>query len=425
MQEIYHWVTKFGMRYLLNRSYSKSCSFPLSPNRILYLPASSLPFHISGYTTRTHAVIRSLVAAGGDVHILTRIGYPWDRNDRLQSPQASETLVDGLLYGHAQYPSNRRMLLQYVFQASKVIENVARNKRVSVIHAASNHTNALPALLAARRLRIPFQYEMRGLWELTRASRMPAFENSPGFRQGLEWEGFVASHADKLFVISDQLGRYAHERWGVPLDRMALLPNCIDPSEIFPDLKSNVEPNRLGYAGSLISYEGLDTLIEAVGALTKAGSNIKLNIVGDGEARPALENLVSQHGLVGQVSFFGKVAPETARAILCRCVLVCIPRKPFKVCEIVPPIKLIESMALGRPVIVPDLPVFRDEMGTDPAGWFFKSGDVTDLAGVIQDALSNPDRLAEFGERARTYAVTHRRWCDFVTKVLPTEQSGE
>lgn len=386
--------------------------------RMLYVPASSLPYHISGYTTRTHEVIRAFREAGADVQVLTRPGYPWDRKDRLRQPEAEETVIDGIAYAHICHPANNRPVLLFALQAAGVIAKHALRKRVAVIHAASNHVNALPALLAARQLGIPFHYEMRGLWELTRISRMPAYENSQGYKQGLELEGLVAKNADRIFVISDQLGKYAQERWGIPDDRMALLPNCVNPAHFSPADPQGVEPNSIAYAGSLIAYEGLDTLIEAVAVIAKQGIDVQVKIVGDGEAKADLEKLTNRLGLSDRIQFLGKVAPHAAREIQSRCALVCIPRKPFKVCEIVPPIKLVEALAMGKPVIVPDLPVFRDEMGTDPAGWFFTSGDSADLARVIGIALSDAEYLKVVGARAREYATTKRRWQDFVGKVL-------
>jgi glycosyltransferase involved in cell wall biosynthesis len=289
---------------------------------------------------------------------------------------------------------------------------------VAVIHAASNHVNALPALLAARQLGIPFHYEMRGLWELTRVSRMPAYDNSQGYQQGLELEGLVAKNADRVFVISERLGEYVQDRWGVPAERMAMLPNCVNPGHFSPSDPQFVEPNTIAYAGSLIAYEGLDTLIEAAAVLAEQGVDVQVKIVGDGEAKADLEKLSARLGLSDRIQFFGKVAPQSAREIQARCALVCIPRKPFKVCEIVPPIKLVEAMAMAKPVIVPDLPVFRDELGDDPAGWFFKAGDANDLALVIGGALSDAERLKMMGARAREYATTKRRWQDYVGKVL-------
>jgi len=51
---------------------------------------------------------------------------------------------------------NNRPVLQYALQAAPVVADMAKRHRVARIHAASNHVNALPALLAARRLGIPF-----------------------------------------------------------------------------------------------------------------------------------------------------------------------------------------------------------------------------------------------------------------------------
>lgn len=402
----------------LGRSGMPISGYEPVAGRLMYVPASCLPYHISGYTTRTHAVIRALRNAGGDVRILTRPGYPWDRSDRRCNAADGHAVVDGIEYLHERYPPNYLPVLAFAFLAAKPIVRMACNERVAAIHAASNHVNALPALIAARKLGIPFHYEMRGLWELTRVSRMPEYEASQGYRQGLALEGLVAKHADRLFVISRQLGNYARETWGIPEERIGLLPNCIDPEEILPADPAQVEPNSIGYAGSLIGYEGLDTLIDAVAALAVRGNPVKVSVIGDGEARQQLETQVQRLGLCDRVRFLGKMPPDSALEILGRCALVCIPRKPYKVCEIVPPIKLVEALALGKPVIVPDLPVFRDEMGDCPPGWFFRAGDASDLACVIEGALEGEDEVRMRGVQAREYATMERRWADFVPRIL-------
>jgi len=418
---------KLTVRALKGRVRNRGRQMPYKPDpaSMLYVAASSLPYHTSGYTTRTHEVICALRSAGANVHALTRPGYPWDRKDRQKDADGDETIIGEVHYQHAASPHNNRPVLQYALQAAAIVADVAVRRRVSVIHAASNHVNALPALLAARQLGVPFQYEMRGLWELTRISRMPQYEGSQGFRQGLQLEELVASHADRLFVISRRLGNYARDHWGIDENRMALLPNCVDPDRFVPADPRTVDTDTIGYAGSLIGYEGLDTLIDAVGTLARAGRPVSVTVIGDGEARPQLEDQVRRLDLADRIRFVGKVRPEAAREMLSRCAIVCIPRKPFTVCQIVPPIKLVEALAMGKPVIVPDLPVFRDEMGDDPPGWFFKSGDVEDLAHTINSALTDLDELGRLGKRAREHAVTQRRWRDFVVKALPLPAQGE
>lgn len=416
------WLTVRGLNRAL-RHRAAAPAYQPEPGSLLYVPASALPYHTSGYTTRTHEIIRALMAAGGPVHVLTRPGYPADRRDRLQDAQADATQVGEVVYRHARAPLNNRPVLQFATQAAEVIAQEATRRRVAVIHAASNHVNALPALLAARRLGIPFQYEMRGLWELTRVSRMPEFLNTQAYHQGLQLEGMVAAQADRLFVISDQLGRYAAENWGVDTARMHLLPNCIDPERFSATPQDAVQSDTLGYAGTLIGYEGLDTLIDAIAVLRERGRRVTLNLIGDGEARASLQEHVQRLGLQEQVQFLGRMSPDAARDALMRCAIVCIPRKPFEVCRIVPPIKLMEAMAMAKPVIVPDLPVFKDELGDSAAGWFFRAGDSAHLAEVIVAALSDTGELQRRAANARCHAVSQRSWSDFVPAVLPFQNT--
>lgn len=412
-------ITTGVLNRLLQTPSASVARHAVIPGRMLYVPASCLPYHVSGYTTRTHEVIRALRDGGADVRVLTRPGYPWDRSDRCSDTDADRTRVDDVEYRHLRKPRNNWPVVLYAPWAAKAVAKVAIAECVSVIHAASNHVNALPALLAARNLGIPFQYEMRGLWELTRVSRQLGFENSQTYEQGLALEGLVARHADKLFVISEQLGQFAQAQWGVPAERIALLPNCVNPERFPVAQPEDILPRTIGYAGSLIGYEGLDTLIEAVASLKARGVEVRVRIVGHGEAERDLVVLADRLGVMDRVQFMGRLKPEEARAVIRQSALVCLPRKPFDVCRIVPPIKLVEALAMGKPVIVPDLPVFRDEMGSSGGGWFFRAGDVQDLARVIEQALQDEAALVVAGKKARLHAVMHRNWSGYVPSVLP------
>lgn len=411
------WLTAGWLEKNLRKTQT-AADYPVIPGSRLYIAASCLPYHVSGYTTRTQAILQALQDTGRQVHAMTRPGYPADRVDRLAEAGQNNTSNQSVLYQHVVRPANNRPVLFYARQAAPEVARLAREHRVEAIHAASNHVNALPGLLAARQLGIPFQYEMRGLWELTRISRQPSFNNSQAFKQGLQLEALVARNADRLFVISAQLGRYVTENWGVDPKRIALLPNCIDPQQ-FPDPDDEQQiTHDIGYAGSLIGYEGLDTLLDAVALLRQQGIVLTVQIAGEGEARAQLQQQAERLDLNGQVRFLGRLPPEQARQVIQQSLLVCIPRKPYQVCEIVPPIKLVEAMAMGKAVIVPDLPVFRDEIGGADAGWFFQAGNAQDLARVLHEALNNREKIADLGRKARKYALEQRSWTGFMQPVV-------
>lgn len=425
------------------------CDFTPQKGNFLYVPASCLPFHISGYTKRTHEILKSLKTAfvrhneinpdaQQKLFVLTRTGYPWDRLDSLEYPESESNVIDGITYDHLRSPRNFFITAMYVAKASKRIEEYIIKNRISCVHAASNHVNALPALIAAKRLGIPFQYEMRGLWELTRISRDPKFVKSHNFKLGLSLEAMVATNADKVFVISEQLSEYIRNNWKVSPSVIRLLPNCADVEIIKPKDKADNEaeignlsgtesndfpngkpPVTIVYAGSLIVYEGIQTLLKAMSVLVHDEHlQVRLEILGDGEYRKALEYLSAELKLQNHVFFHGMVTPDEAERKQDDCSLVCIPREPFEVCRIVPPIKLVEAMAKEKCVIVPDLPVFRDELGLGDSGClFFKSGDFHDLARVLKENIYDAEGLREKGRKARQYVINHRQWNQFTGEV--------
>ena len=535
---IHSWFTFHKLNKLVKQKTNRVVlgNFLPKEENFLYVPASCLPYHISGYTTRTHEILKALANAIGDISrtniettnsyenvssnttnhkfldgkifVLTRTGYPWDRKDSLVYPDAGKdyNILDGIRYDHLKTPKNSKLTALYAEEASLEFEKYIVKKHISCVHAASNHVNALPALIAAKRLGISFQYEMRGLWELTRISRQPEFAKSHNFKLGLDLEAFVAKHADRVFVISNQLSLYIQKNWGIPKEKIFLLPNCADVDKLKPDtsieenskeksdltiedcdtesallskdlssLSSDVNNEKnsenfiyatskivIGYAGSLIVYEGLQTLLKAMDILVnRKNMNIHLNIIGDGEYRNTLEELARSLGLNNNVTFFGRLSPLEAKNKQDECSLICIPREPFEVCQIVPPIKLVEAMAKGKCVVVPDLPVFVDELSivdnvtnnkaldsnslsisnsnfessskvgsakqlsleelsnNDSGCIFFRSGNFENLAEVLANHLSNLDELVKRGIKAREYAIKNRQWKMFVPFIFP------
>lgn len=393
--------------------------------RILYVAASARPWHVTGYTMRTAAVLRAMREAGADVVVATRPGYPGDRRDRLDAPIAPVTWQDGFEIHHLRDPADQLPPALRTAVAAEAIEGLVRRLGVRAIHAASDHVNALPALLAARRADLPFTYELRGLWELSRASRIDGFEGSERYRLGLELEGEVARAADRVLVISEPLAAHLRDVHGVDAERVSLLPNCVFDNEIaaLPHETGNAVP-VIGYLGSLVSYEGLEMLVDAAATLRDRGLAFRVRIVGDGESRAGLTARVAALGLADRVDLPGRVPPEIAPTELAGFDLVALPRLPHRVCEMVPPLKLVEAMAAGCPVVVPDLPVFLSEIGAAGAAHVFTSGDAGSLADTLEAALTDPDLRRRAAVAALERVRAARTWSRFADALAGTASAG-
>nr|WP_269437247.1 glycosyltransferase [Arthrobacter caoxuetaonis] len=390
--------------------------------RILYCAHSVAPYNSNGYSTRTAGLVEGMTAAGIDVVVAARPGYPWDVKTDIDptSDVSFEETIGGVSHFFSKGPSwSTDRLDHYLEQAVDSYVQVAIKTRAAKIQAASNHVTALPALIAARRLGIPFVYEVRGLWEVTRASTSPHWAESEAFELARKLESLVATEADGVFAITSQVRDELINRGAAP-DKVQVLSNAVNTTSFAPmppheatrrNLGLQAGVPVIGYAGSLVAYEGLDTLLEAAKILVDEGRQFYIVIVGDGLEMSALKDKTQRLKLTEVVKFTGRVNPqEVADFISIFDVLPC-PRLPLEITQLVSPLKPLEAMAAGKAVLLSDLPPLRDIAGGDgERARLFRAGDIKDLAHVLGELLDDSDARRAMGRRARLWTVRERNW---------------
>lgn len=397
--------------------------------RIMYCAHSTGEFNSNGYSTRTVGLTQALTASGADLLVAARPGYPWDikTNAKVQKKTRFETVPNGVRTVYNPGTSwSRQALDQYIHEAADIYAREAMINRPSTIVAASNHVTALPALIAARRLGVPFAYEVRGLWEITEASSKGGYDNSERYSLAVKLETLVAENADHVFAITSQV-RDELVRRGVDGEKITLLPNAADIYEFAPlrpepalAAKYKLEDGlTLGYAGSILEYEGLDIAIHAVAELVSRGEAMKLVIAGDGPALADLKTLTAELGIMSSVQFVGRVpSSDVPRFIELFDVVLC-PRISSDVTEMVSPLKPLEAMSAGKPVVASNVAPLVDLLGTDGSrGVLFKAGDVSDLARVLQELAHNKPKRNEIGREARQWIAKHRSWSAVAYQLL-------
>jgi glycosyltransferase involved in cell wall biosynthesis len=390
-------------------SLRKNISKKSKANTILYLCASCMPYHTTGYTIRTDQILKALkLYTNKKIIVFTRPGYPWDRSDTeiTINQKRKSTIYNNIIYRHIPYPRKQTRLLPYILQSSDVIFAKLSQIPVDYIIANSNHINALPGLIAAKKFNIPFIYEMRGLWELSRISRQPDFKDSILYKQGLALEQLVVKYSDKVTVISKQLSNYIQDQFNIASKKIKILPNCAN-SQKLKEVNLN---NHIVYAGSLIKYEGIDLLLNAAALMKEKKFNYKVFIIGKGEESENLKKLSKYLNLKDRVYFLGHLSPKKTISIIHKCSVVCLPRKSYLVTKLVPPYKLIEAMNLKKVVVAPKLPVFLNEIKHKKNGLLFLPNNKQSLANTLMTALRNKKLLKMIANSAYVYAQNHRSW---------------
>jgi glycosyltransferase involved in cell wall biosynthesis len=164
----------------------------------------------------------------------------------------------------------------------------------------------------------------------------------------------------------------------------------------------------VGYLGVMGRQDGVDVLLRATALLVDRGYDILLYLAGSGEMFDELQQLVVDLGLQDRVLMPGYQNPSQFTPVL-RHADVCVapdPPSPFN--DISTMNKVIEYMALGRPVVSFDLRENR-VTGGDVAV-FADEATPVGLAAAIQSLLDDPERSRRLGSAGRERFETALTW---------------
>ena len=391
------------------------------PSRVLSCVPSTPVFNSNGYSTRTRGVAKGLQEAGADVRVVARAGYPWDHKADKPKPGQKRWVeeLDGVDYVHlpgsglGAVPMDR-----YLIEAADAFTREALLQRPEVIQSASNYRTALPALIAARRVGVPFVYEVRGSGELSQVARKPACDGSEQFRSIADLETLVAREADHILAITRQVQEDLISR-GIPAEKITVAPNAVDTDEFVPLPKDvrYAESKRIrtdvpviGFAGSMVGYEGLDTLLRASSTLSAHGVEHQVVIAGSGAEEKALEALRDELGST-DIRFLGRLPMEEMPRLLSTFDIVPVPRLSLPVTEMVSPLKPLEAFASMKAVLLSDVAPHVDLAGEGSArALTFRAGDVESLAQALAVLIGDADLRRDLGRAARLWTLDERTW---------------
>lgn len=395
----------------------------------------SFPYLGSGYAVRSHAIAKHLLRHGVDLTVYTRPGFPSRvLNDTDILPQDE---VDGVIYRRLPNPAPElgEEGKYYRDMAQREYAKAIRQSGASIVHAASNMENGLPAIRAGKQLGLRTVYEYRGMWHYTRSSFVPWFTYTEEYaaRHALELQ--VGKEADAVLAISEAL-RNDLVNNGLDGDKITVLPNAVDvdrftpvPADAALRRKLNLEGRIVvGFIGSVTAYEGLDLLLDAVVGLNAAGKKISLLIVGGGrqtEHQNYMEHLKRLHTVRGKppcVIFTGIVPFNEVQRYYSIIDIIALPRINSKVCQCVPPLKPLEAMAMGKALVVSNVAALREIVRHDETGLICQADSISSLTDQLARLLDEPKLRIRLTENALDWVRRERDWTVVSQRILKVYQ---
>jgi glycosyltransferase involved in cell wall biosynthesis len=207
---------------------------------------------------------------------------------------------------------------------------------------------------------------------------------------------------------------------------IALTRGGMAPEEVFvvrngPDLKTfkSVSPNPalkhgkrylIGYVGTMSIQEGLDILLDVAQHIKNLGrKDIHFTCVGGGPGLAELKKMTQDKDLEEMVNFTGRISDAELLEVLSTADICVNPDKPCQMNDISTMIKIMEYMALGKPIVQFDLK--EGKFSAQEASLYaYNRNGATDFAEKTLWLLDHPEERQRMGEFGRNRVEKELAW---------------
>lgn len=184
------------------------------------------------------------------------------------------------------------------------------------------------------------------------------------------------------------------QRWGVPRERIVVLPSLYIDLEVFHPLAQPVEKRQdVVFVGRLVANKGLDRIVAALADLSARGRPTSALFIGKGPLAGDLRSRVERAGLAKHVRFIewvdspAELAQHYRESRVCVCASTCEGGPRFTV----------EALACGTPVVSTPVGVMSELLRSGERGALC-GFDARSLATALESVLADEPRRVRLGE---------------------------
>jgi glycosyltransferase involved in cell wall biosynthesis len=196
---------------------------------------------------------------------------------------------------------------------------------------------------------------------------------------------------------------------GNPRDKFTIVMNLPDP-DMFRRRNGDHHPSSeftLIYHGMVGTRNGLDVAVRAAGIVHGELPGLKLRIIGDGDDFPRVRRLVDELGIAETVQLDQGLRPiEELIEVLEQASVGVVPIIDDPFTKYMLPVKLLEYVALGMPVISSSTDTIRAHFSDDQLA-FIPPGDAGALAASIVELYRDPARRSKLADQADRFTNEH------------------
>ncbi|MDR3448280.1 MAG: glycosyltransferase family 4 protein [Alphaproteobacteria bacterium] len=238
----------------------------------------------------------------------------------------------------------------------------------------------------------------------------------------LFWERLTFRMADVSIATNQSYRKIAIERGRMPVDKVFIVRSgpSLDRLKIIPPVEALRMGKKflVGYVGVMGQQEGIQYLIEAARHIVYdlCRTDIHFTLVGGGPALEDFKALAAAKKLGDYMTFTGRADEQTLLEVLNTADICANPDEANPMNDKSTMNKIVEYMALGKPIVQFDLTEGRFSAGE--ASLYAKANDALDFADKIIELIDNPAKRASMGAFGRARVERELAWPYEAPKLL-------
>jgi glycosyltransferase involved in cell wall biosynthesis len=180
-------------------------------------------------------------------------------------------------------------------------------------------------------------------------------------------------------------------------------------------------PGTLVFTGTIAPNRGVLDVIRAMAILKQKSINVTFELAGTPVSGDYLNSLLQEAGQLGvaeQIHFHGHLSLENARKLQKKSAIGMVPHLESEGNLFGYPVKLLEFMMNGLPLVYSDIPVFRAVAGAFDAGIAVEPSRPDRIARAVETLLSDPGMAEAKGTNGMHAVYQHFNWTSESPKLL-------
>lgn len=312
---------------------------------------------------------------------------------------------------------------------------VAREEGVDVVHACNPPDLLFLVALLLRPTGARFVFDQHDLVPELFKSRFPRGGRTLYWLTRLA-ERLTFASADAVIATNQSYRTVAIERGKMSPERVSVVRSAPDLSRFVrrrpdPELRRG-KRYLAAYLGVMGPQDGVDYALRALATLRNeiGRQDVHCIFMGAGDAFDDMVELSRQLRLTDMVEFTGRVPDEFVQRCLSTADVCLSPDPPNPLNDVSTMNKVVEYMAMGRPIVSFDLREARVSAGESAI--YVHDADTAAFASAISDLLDDPDRRARMGragrervERELSWDCSRRHLVEFYAGVVDTNSKRD